>query len=299
MNQAIEGYQFIQYLGNLHQRKFNRVALLQASSGEKYILKSCPLKNTHACEVLLNEFRFYFDFCPCLPQKSYLQKTEHELQLFVPYKKGVPLNIYWKQINKKQRSHFLKHFLSRSLRLLNEIHQKEIFHNDIKPSNFIVDNDEIHLIDFGMAVKKGDPYKKTLYSLTYSSPELLLNQSDLLTASSDFFSLGLMLIELISGSPIFAHENPAILSQMAISQVLDLQGVVPKELHTLLEKICFKPKFRTAPNQLPKEELRTAIQLSQETRKIDTDTLIEAFNSGMLQYQKRKKWSFFTPYQIA
>lgn len=41
-----------------------------------------------------------------------------------------------------------------------EVHQKNVIHNDIKGDNVIVDNcGKTHLIDFGNANEKGRPYR--------------------------------------------------------------------------------------------------------------------------------------------
>jgi serine/threonine protein kinase len=81
-----------------------------------------------------------------------------------------------------------------------------IVHRDVTPQNILIDRDgSIKLTDFGIArytgrsynTKAGPPKGKA----AYSSPEQLQNQN--LTHKSDIFSLGVVMIELCTGSLVF------------------------------------------------------------------------------------------------
>jgi len=86
---------------------------------------------------------------------------------------------------------------------LRVVHNAGLLHRDLKPPNVMLrDNDEVALIDFGLAraldgstpstrtgVLRGSPY--------YMSPEQALGEQ--LDARSDFYSLGIMLYEMLTG----------------------------------------------------------------------------------------------------
>jgi DNA-binding response OmpR family regulator len=86
---------------------------------------------------------------------------------------------------------------------LRVVHNAGLLHRDLKPPNVMLrDNDEVALIDFGLAraldgstpstrtgVLRGSPY--------YMSPEQALGE--LLDARSDFYSLGIMFYEMLTG----------------------------------------------------------------------------------------------------
>ena len=80
---------------------------------------------------------------------------------------------------------------------LDTIHQKGIYHLDLKPANIMVKQDgSIVLIDFGSA--KQDFSKTTrAYTPAYAPPELFTGES--LGPESDLFELGMMLHELLTG----------------------------------------------------------------------------------------------------
>lgn len=99
-------------------------------------------------------------------------------------------------------------------------HQKGIIHRDLKPSNVLValyDSKPVpKVIDFGVAKAAGQPLTdKTLVTgignivgtLEYMSPEQAeVNQLDIDTRS-DIYSLGVLLYELLAGSPPFTKKE--------------------------------------------------------------------------------------------
>ncbi len=99
-------------------------------------------------------------------------------------------------------------------------HQKGIIHRDLKPSNVLValyDGRPVpKIIDFGVAKAAGQPltdqtlvtaFGAIIGTLEYMSPEQAeVNQLDIDTRS-DIYSLGVLLYELLAGSPPFTRKE--------------------------------------------------------------------------------------------
>jgi serine/threonine protein kinase/tetratricopeptide (TPR) repeat protein len=132
--------------------------------------------------------------------------------------KGVPLTKYCDEHHLTPRQR-LELFVP-VCQAVQHAHQKGIIHRDIKPSNVLVaqyDGRPVpKVIDFGVAKAAGQQLTdKTLVTgfgaivgtLEYMSPEQAeINQLDIDTRS-DIYSLGVLLYELLAGSPPFTKKD--------------------------------------------------------------------------------------------
>jgi tetratricopeptide (TPR) repeat protein/serine/threonine protein kinase len=132
--------------------------------------------------------------------------------------KGVPITRYCDdhRLTPRQR---LELFLP-VCHAVQHAHQKGIIHRDLKPSNVLValydDRPVPKVIDFGVAKAAGQPLtEQTLHTgfgavvgtVEYMSPEqATFNQLDVDTRS-DVYSLGVLLYELLAGSPPFSKKE--------------------------------------------------------------------------------------------
>ncbi|MBP7634762.1 serine/threonine protein kinase [Candidatus Ozemobacteraceae bacterium] len=106
-------------------------------------------------------------------------------------------------------------------------HMKGIIHRDLKPSNLMVTRDgTLKIFDFGIAKTEAAMTRvgMTLGTPQYMSPEQCTSGSAL-TPASDVYSIGIVLWEMIFGSPPFTADNdsnPEL--SIALKQV---QGTLP------------------------------------------------------------------------
>ena len=107
--------------------------------------------------------------------------------------------------------------LLQACRSLGEAHEHNILHRDLKPENFIVtvkrEREELKVLDFGIAKLVGDASTDTLTQAgmivgtpQYLSPEQA--QGNTVVAPSDLYSLGIVLYEMLAGSPPFNADTP-------------------------------------------------------------------------------------------
>jgi serine/threonine protein kinase len=104
--------------------------------------------------------------------------------------------------------------------VLVEVHRVDIVHRDIKPGNVMVtDGGLVKVLDFGIAILRGagalprlTQVDRTIGTPAYMSPEQCLGQ--VVTSASDIYSLGCLLLELLTGdAPFFATADMPLRSQ--------------------------------------------------------------------------------------
>jgi serine/threonine protein kinase len=149
-----------------------------------------------------------------------------------------------------------------ALESLEEAHDHQILHRDLKPDNLFVSDhkgkDHVTILDFGIAKLVGDQSVETVTRTgmicgtpQYLSPEQALGNKA--TAASDLYSLGIVFYEMLAGQPPFRAETPMKVllkhlneSPMPLSQLNPLVSV-PAAIHQFITRSLAKhPEERFA-----------------------------------------------------
>jgi hypothetical protein len=145
------------------------------------------------------------------------------------------------------------------LRGLEEIHAREIVHRDLKPSNVLIGTDgEVKIADFGIAFDLSGPALTqtghAIGSPPYMSPEQMRGET--VDSRTDFFNLGVILYEMLTGDVPFAAHDPdegiGLLQRMKMGRYEPLQKSAPKTprwMRKIVEQ-CLKPKARKRPRDV-------------------------------------------------
>ena len=132
---------------------------------------------------------------------------------------------------------------------LGEAHRAGIVHRDIKAANIVVDKQgRIRLLDFGLAVAKGDDKLtrtgSTLGTISYMSPEQVSGRD--IDHRSDLFSLGVVLYELITGRTPFKRDNEGATLKAIIEDnpepLTRYRSDVPEKLQQIVLELLEKDK---------------------------------------------------------
>jgi serine/threonine-protein kinase len=289
-------WEIIHTLGNQRKRKIGTVSVVKnRENDELAILKQCQKTHTSLPlqELLRKESRFTFAH-QGLPFIREFRENEVEIQLILKYQEGIPLNEFWQEIPKKKRTQMVKELVSHLAPLLRHLREHQIVHCDLKPSNILVKpasrSISLSLLDFGMAIVETEANSRPpFYPLGYAAPELLLNRLDLVDHRTDIYSLGILLWQLFVGKLPLTHQNPAVFSHLQLVHPLPYSSEIPKEIWPIIQKMCVKHPFRTAPHLMDKTEITSGLKQAMQKRFSNISEVAQAFED----LKTRKKWFHF------
>lgn len=131
-------------------------------------------------------------------------------------------------------------------------HRHLVVHRDIKPNNILVDHEgQPKLLDFGIAkILDGSPSKEASQPRTpqYASPEQFLGGA--VTTSTDIFSLGVVLYELITGHPYRDHIGLGVPEDSTEKPSIVVQKTIEARSKVITPASVSEPR-QTAPHRLP------------------------------------------------
>jgi eukaryotic-like serine/threonine-protein kinase len=151
-------------------------------------------------------------------------------------------------------------FMSKVAAAVHYAHQRGVLHRDLKPANILLDqNFEPLVCDFGLARRLADDQGLTVSRAVlgtphYLSPEQARGEGIRLTTSSDIFSLGTILYELLVWYPPFVGTDPiAVMRQVAEADPAKPSSVrfdVPRDLEVICLQCLEKDPQHRYPSAL-------------------------------------------------
>jgi predicted ATPase/signal transduction histidine kinase len=150
-------------------------------------------------------------------------------------------------------------------RLLGDLHDRGIAHNDVNPTNILVDASgaPFKLVDFASAVvlNESGPASSGLRALqgpiAYMSPERTGRVGCPVGPRSDLYSLGVVLFEQLTGRLPFQQGDPGALVHAHVARpaplASDVAEHVPEQLSAILQRLLAKDPDERYPSALALE----------------------------------------------
>ncbi len=166
----------------------------------------------------------------------------------------------------------------RILSALQHAHENGIIHRDIKPQNVLVNtNGHIKVADFGIAritnTKTISKKDMVIGSVHYSSPEQA--RGNIVQATSDIYSTGIVLYEMLTGRVPFIGDNPVTVAMQQVNAapppIRDLNPSVPPAIASVVMKALEKS---------PQRRFQSAREMADALLKAKEGVVIELSPAG-------------------
>lgn len=199
-------------------RRFVREAQLMASLHNAHLM---PVYDTGSCRI--DGVNIYY--------------------IVMPYMDGGTLRARVRRspVSLKQACSYLRDIAD----ALDYMHQQGIIHRDIKSSNVMLDADgRCYLADFGIARSESDSTQLTttgnvLGTVDYIAPELF--ESDYRAdPRSDYYSLGVLLYEMVTGHLPFVAENQIAVVAMHVNKLPPSPRTYVASISPAVEQVLMK-----------------------------------------------------------
>ncbi|MBM4370325.1 MAG: serine/threonine protein kinase [Deltaproteobacteria bacterium] len=196
---------------------------------------------------------------------------------------------------------------------LDEAHERGILHRDIKPENIFVVPDrrgkeEAKVLDFGIAKLVGDTSAESMTKTgmivgtpAYLSPEQAMGNP--VVPASDLYSLGIVLYEMLAGTPPFEGETPMktlwahVKDPVPAITAKNPSVVVPRSLELFLERALDKDPGRRFQSAVAfRDALKRALEDHEARPETVALTALSTTDEGV---RVRTEELFGTPKNVA
>jgi tRNA A-37 threonylcarbamoyl transferase component Bud32 len=163
---------------------------------------------------------------------------------------------------------------------LDYIHQRRVYHRDIKPGNILITEDgRSILMDFGIAKAKDDKTLTAAGTLMgtplYMSPEQL--QAQEVDHRSDIYQLGIVMYKMATGKVPFEGENSYSAAARRLTEKIPLPSRYNPTISPALERIILKCTLKDKS-----QRYQTSAQLGEDLQAVleNRDVTVEVKGRG-------------------
>jgi len=172
---------------------------------------------------------------PFIVNLNYAFQTKDKLYMILDYINGGELFFHLKKEGRFAESR-VKLYAAEIVCALAHLHSLDIVYRDLKPENILLDSDgHICITDFGLSKKlEADGGTHTFCGTPeYLAPEVLKGHGHGIAV--DWWSLGTLLFEMMTGLPPFYAQNVNVMYQKILSGELRFPNYISEEAKSLLE----------------------------------------------------------------
>ncbi|OMJ88865.1 hypothetical protein SteCoe_9064 [Stentor coeruleus] len=195
---------------------------------------------------------------PFIVKLHYAFQTPEKLALIMDYcPNGDLSNILTRE--KILNEDAARFYISEIILGIQALHKEDILFRDLKPENILIDETgHIKITDFGLSKENMNSKKLTTSfcgSAAYFAPEMIKREGH--TKSIDWYILGAILYEMLSGEPPYYHPVREMLYKNIKSAPLRFKSLISEEAKDLISKLLIRnPKKRLGASKYDAEEIK-------------------------------------------
>uniref|UniRef100_A0A0D6QZ99 non-specific serine/threonine protein kinase n=1 Tax=Araucaria cunninghamii TaxID=56994 RepID=A0A0D6QZ99_ARACU len=185
---------------------------------------------------------------PFIVQLRYSFQTKSKLYLILDFINGG--HLFFQLYRQVTFSEDLARFYTAEIiSAVSHLHKNGIIHRDLKPENILMDAEgHVMLTDFGLAKEVNESMRSNSMCGTteYMAPEIIQSKGH--NKAADWWSVGILLYEMLTGQPPFTHNNRQKLQEKIIKDKIKLPPYLTSEIHSLLKGLLQKDPSKRLGN---------------------------------------------------
>ncbi|KAL3513247.1 hypothetical protein ACH5RR_025964 [Cinchona calisaya] len=224
----------------------------------KVMRKDTIIKNNHVDYMKAERDILTKVVHPFIVQLRYSFQTKSKLYLILDFINGGHLfyHLYRQGIFSEDQARV---YTAEIVSAVSHLHKSGIVHRDLKPENILLDaNGHVMLTDFGLAKEIDESSRSNSMCGTteYMAPEILLSKSH--NKDADWWSVGILLYEMLTGQPPYVHASRKKLQEKIINEKFKLPPRLTGEAHSLLKGLLQKdPSKRLGSGPTGGDEIKS------------------------------------------
>jgi len=198
--------------------------------GKEMLMKQNMISYTKSEKQILQQIDH-----PFIVHLRYAFQTDTKLYLVLDFLSGGELFFHLSKEVKfdVDRARF---YCAELVLAIGHLHSKDIIYRDLKPENVVLDAEgHVQVTDFGLAKKdisNNTPTHTFCGTPEYLAPEIIKGKGH--AKPVDWWSLGILLYEMLVGLPPFYSENMNEMYELILKAPLKFPSFVPDEAQSLL-----------------------------------------------------------------
>lgn len=237
----------IKIITTLGMGGFGRVDLVtigddKSTSYALKVMKKCQIVETRQEQHIINEKRIMMESDSAFIVKLYrtFKDDKYLYMLMEPCLGGELWTVLRDRRNFDEDT--TRFYTACVVEAFSYLHSRHIIYRDLKPENMLLDAlGYVKLTDFGFAKRLYPPGNKTWTfcgTPDYVSPEIILNRGH--DYSCDYWSLGVLMFELLTGAPPFTSDEPMKTYNIILRGIdaVDFPRGISQKAQNLIKKLC-------------------------------------------------------------